>query len=67
MVRQWLENAGCERVFLVNNVTREGIDELLDYLSQDTPKLTMEEARYRQSLGLNEWDPIPMEEKQSDY
>ena len=67
MVRQWLENAGCERIFLVNNVTREGIDELLDYLSQDTPKLTMEEARYRQSLGLNEWDPIPMEEKQSDY
>ena len=51
----------------MNNVTREGIDELLDYLSQDTPKLTMEEARYRQSLGLNEWDPIPMEEKQSDY
>lgn len=67
MVRQWLENAGCERIFLVNNVTREGIDELLDYLSQDTPKLTMEEARYRQSLGLNEWDPIPMEEQQSDY
>ena len=63
MVRQWLENAGCERVFLVNNVTREGIDELLDYLSQDTPKLTMEEARYRQSLGLNEWDPIPAEAK----
>lgn len=47
----------------MNNVTREGIDELLDYLSQDTPKLTMEEARYRQSLGLNEWDPIPAEAK----
>ena len=26
MVRQWLINAGCERIFMVNNVTREGID-----------------------------------------
>ena len=26
MVRQWLINAGCERIFMVNNVTREVID-----------------------------------------
>ena len=32
MVRQWLENVGCERIFLVDNATREGIDELLEYL-----------------------------------
>ena len=32
MVTQWLQNAGCERIFLVNNVTREGIDELIVYL-----------------------------------
>ena len=40
MVRQWLVNAGCERIFMVNNVTREGIDELIEYLSEDTPTLT---------------------------
>ena len=59
MVRQWLINAGCERIFLVNNVTREGIDELLDYLKEDLPKLTLEQAKFKQELGLNEWDPLP--------
>lgn len=59
MVRQWLLNTGCQRIFLVNNVTREGIDELLDYLEEDLPKLTLEQARFKQSLGLNEWDPLP--------
>lgn len=56
MVRQWLINAGCERIFLINNVTREGIDELLKYLEEDLPHLTLEQAKQRQSLGLSEWD-----------
>lgn len=59
MVKQWMVNAGCERIFVVNNVTREGIDELMEYLSEDLPTLTMEQARFKQSLGLNEWDPLP--------
>ena len=59
MVRQWLLNAGCERIFLINKVTREGIQDLLEYLEEDLPKLTMEQARFKQSLGLNEWDPLP--------
>lgn len=59
MVRQWLINAGCERIFLVNNVTRKGIDELMEYLKDDPEPLTLEEAKYRQSIGLNEWDPLP--------
>ena len=59
MVRQWMLNAGCERIFLVNNVTGEGIDELRAYLNEDVPKLSLEEAKFRQSLGLNEWDPLP--------
>lgn len=59
MVRQWLINAGCERIFLINNVTREGIDELMEYLKDDPKPLTLEEAKYRQSIGLNEWDPLP--------
>ena len=40
-------------------MTREGIDELLDYLRDDLPHLTMEQAMFKQSLGLNEWDPLP--------
>lgn len=59
MVRQWLINAGCERIFLINNVTREGIDELMEYLSEDLPPLTLQQAKHRQTLGLNEWDPVP--------
>ena len=59
MVRQWMLNAGCERIFLVNNVTGEGNDELRAFLNEDVPKLSLEEAKFRQSLGLNEWDPLP--------
>ena len=56
MVRQWMENAGCERIFLINNTTREGVAELLEYLEEDLPSMTLEEAKQRQALGLNEWD-----------
>lgn len=59
MVKQWLMNAGCDRIFLVNNVTREGISELLEYLAEDPEKITMEQARFKQSIGLNDWDPLP--------
>ena len=59
MVRQWMQNMGCERIFEVNNVTREGIPELMAYLQDDLPKLTLEQAKFKQSLGLNEWQPLP--------
>ena len=59
MVRLWMENIGCERIFMVNNVTREGIDELMEYLKDDLPKLTLAQAKYLQSIGLNEWDELP--------
>ena len=59
MVKQWLMEAGCERIFMVNNVTREGIEELLDYLKDDLPRLTLEQAKFKQRIGLNEWDPLP--------
>lgn len=59
MVHQWLENVGCERIFLVDNATREGIDELLEYLQDDLEPLTLEQAKFKQSIGLNEWDPLP--------
>ena len=59
MVMQWMQDAGCERIFEVSNVTREGLDELIDYLSEDMETISMEEARYKQSIGLNDWDPLP--------
>ena len=45
--------------FWINNVTREGIPELLEYLNEDLPTLTLEEAEEKQRMGLNEWDPLP--------
>ena len=59
MVKQWLREVGCERIFLVNNRTREGIDELMEYLENDLPPLTLEQAMFKQRLGINEWDPLP--------
>lgn len=59
MVRQWMINAGCERIFMINNATREGIEELLEYLEDDFPKLSLEQAKFKQDLGLNTWDPLP--------
>ena len=59
MVRQWMANAGCERIFLVNNTTGEGVAELLEYLEEDLPPLTIQEAKQKQDLGLNPWDEFP--------
>ena len=55
MVRNWMVNSGCERIFEVNNVTREGIDELMEYLKDDPVKLTLEQAKERQRRGIPEW------------
>lgn len=56
MVRQWLENAGCERIFVINNRTREGVEELMDYLKDDFISMSLEEAMERQRQGISEWD-----------
>ena len=47
MVRNWMVNSGCERIFEVSNLTREGIQELLDYLQEDPVRLTLEQAKAR--------------------
>jgi len=59
MIEQWMNNAGCERIFYVNNITREGVDELIDYLKEDLEPMTIDQARFKQSLGLSEWEPLP--------
>lgn len=63
MVQQWMDNAGCERVFLVNNATGEGIPELLEYLKEDFLPLSLEEAKLKQQFGLNPWEPLPEDVK----
>ncbi len=62
MVTQWLVNSGCERVFTVNNKTREGIDELREYLTETPVQLSLEEAKMRQRDGLPAWDAESPEE-----
>ena len=57
MVRSWLEIAGCERIFELDNATREGLQELKDYLADDIPRQTLREACEKQARGLREWDP----------
>lgn len=56
MIRQWMVNAGCDRIFLISNKTREGVDELIAYLEEDLRPFSLEEAIARQRRGLNEWD-----------
>lgn len=56
MVRQWMVNSGCNPIFEVNNVTREGISAILDYLRDDPQPITLEEAIAKQNRGLNAWE-----------
>ncbi|WP_448983569.1 EutP/PduV family microcompartment system protein [Olsenella uli] len=55
MARQWLQNCCCERIFLVDNSTGEGISELRNYLAEDVPTISLEEAKARQRVGRRDW------------
>ena len=35
LAEEWLKIAGCEKIFFVDSVTREGLDKLIDYLGWD--------------------------------
>ena len=59
MIRQWMYNAGCSRVFEVNNKTREGVAELMEFLRDDYEPITLEQAKFKQSIGVPEWEPLP--------
>ena len=66
MVERWLRQSGCERIFKINNVTGEGIEELREYLEQKVEPMTLEEAIAKQNRGILEWSTdetkIPIEE-----
>ena len=56
MVRQWLNDAGCSRIFEVDSKTGEGIEELRAYLARPNPeKISIQEAIARQNQALSEW------------
>ena len=55
MVRRWLEEAGCERIFTVNNLTGEGVDELRDYLMEEKRVLDLDKVKENQRKGLKDW------------
>ena len=52
MVAQWLTEAGCERIFPVDNLTGEGIPALREYLEQENVVLTLDEAMEMQKRGI---------------
>ena len=52
MVTQWLKEAGCERIFKVNNMTGEGIQELRDYLMETPEKRDIDQAIVDQYNGI---------------
>jgi ethanolamine utilization protein EutP len=56
MVRQWLEEAGCERIFPVSSITGEGIDALIEYLNAAKEEMTWEKIMEAQEKGVREWD-----------
>lgn len=35
LAAEWLRLAGCEKIFFIDSVTREGLDELISYLNWD--------------------------------
>ncbi len=53
LAKEWLEIAGCEKVFFVDSVTREGLDELIDYLgwNEDEKKTEGEKKGKRAAKG----------------
>ena len=38
LARSWLVNSGCEKIFFVDSVTGEGVEEILKHLSQPVIK-----------------------------
>lgn len=56
MVKQWLENCCCEKIFCINNMTGEGLKELKEYLSLPVSHISLEEAMEKQSRGLADWE-----------
>ena len=55
MVRQWLEEAGCEEIFAVDSVTGRGVEELREYLMKPKQPLDLDRVMRNQAKGLRDW------------
>ena len=55
MVRQWLEEAGCEEIFAVDSVTGRGVEELREYLLKPKQPLDLDRVMRNQAKGLRDW------------
>lgn len=54
LAKEWLEIAGCEKVFFVDSVTREGLDELIDYLGWNEDEKKTEGKKKAKSAAKDE-------------
>ena len=54
MVRQWLEEAGCEEIFAVDSVTGRGVEELREYLMKPKQPLDLDRVMRNQAKGLRD-------------
>lgn len=61
LAKEWLEIAGCEKVFFVDSVTREGLDKLIDYLAgtKKTSRKTKRRKRPESGQKQNKVKYIP--------
>ena len=55
MVRQWLDEAGCEEIFAVDSVTGRGVEELREYLMKPKQPLDLDRVMRNQAKGLRDW------------
>ena len=64
LAKEWLEIAGCEKVFFIDSVTREGLDKLIDYLGWNEDEKTDEKPDGKPDGKTNgKTDEKPTKEK----
>lgn len=64
LAKEWLEIAGCEKVFFIDSVTREGLDKLIDYLGWNEDEKTDEKPDGKTDGKTNgKTDEKPTKEK----
>ena len=63
LAKEWLEIAGCEKVFFIDSVTREGLDKLIDYLGWNEDEKPDEKPDGKPDGNDGKTDEKPTKEK----